>query len=726
MEQKINIKGLFADDSSSYCCPEEPKAGDLVKLRFRTKKDDVDQVLVYMQEDGTKRAVSRVMKHIVPSHEEEACAGRLDQAFDFYEYEFAMGEKKLWYYFKVKKGNESLNYHKLGAVHGGKPELRYCYVLRPGLSVPDWAKGAVYYQIFTDRFSNGDLSNDVRDGEYLYVDNLPVHKAKAWGEDILKLDVGHFYGGDLQGVINKLDHIKRLGVEVIWFNPIFVSPSNHKYDTQDYDHIDPHYGKIVEDIPEGTDYLVPDAYSLDAGGIDPTVGSHQRGVIADNREALRYINAVTNPKNLEASDALFATLCEEAHKRGIRIILDGVFNHCGSFNRWMDREGIYEGKEGEFRPGAYKHKDSPYNSYFRFTADDWPNNKHYSSWWNMDTLPKLNYEESEELCEDILRIAGKWLKPPYCADGWRLDVGADLGDTPEFNHYFWKRFRKAVKEANPDALIFAEHFFDSTDWLQGDEWDSIMNYEAFMDPVSWFLTGLEKHSYEYHGDKKNNGELFWNTMKYSMCQFHRGALLSALNEHSNHDHSRFMTRTNCTPGKFADKGPAAASKNLNFGIFREGYVISMTWPGAPGIYYGDETGVCGWTDPDNRRTYPWRHQNYELIDFFEHIGSIHKWNPALKTGSLKFLGAGDGLIMYGRMQDTNRLAVAVNNLDHERQVEIPVWELGIPDGYTMKRILLTYESGFNAGELVCKVEAGMVVMKLPAYSSVILKYCEER
>lgn len=724
MEQKINRQALFTDDSATYCFPEEPKTGDTVRLRFRTKKADAYQVSVYLFEEGAKRATSKIMKRISHPAKDASTVSSLDADFDFYEYEFTMGKKTLWYYFKIKKGKETLIYHKLGPMSNGKPDLKYRYVLRPGLSVPEWAKGAVYYQIFTDRFSNGDLSNDVRDGEYLYVDNQPVHKAKAWGEDVLKLDVGHFYGGDLQGVINKLDHIQALGVNVIWFNPIFVSPSNHKYDTQDYDHIDPHYGKIVEDIDPDADYLVPDSYSLDAGGIDPTVGAHTRGYIADNREAIRYINAVTNPKNLEASDALFASLCEEAHKRGIRIILDGVFNHCGSFNRWMDREGIYEGKTGEFKPGAYAHKDSPYNSYFKFFTDEWPNNTHYKSWWNMDTLPKLNYEESEELCEDILRIAAKWLKPPYCADGWRLDVGADLGDTLEFNHQFWKRFRKVVKEANPEALIFAEHFFDSSEWLQGDEWDSIMNYEAFMDPISWFLTGLEKHSNEYHDDKKNNGEMLWNTMKHAMCQFHRGALLAALNEHSNHDHSRFMTRTNCTPGRFAEVGPEAASYNLNYGIYREGYVMSMTWPGAPGIYYGDETGVCGWTDPDNRRTYPWRHQDYELINFFECIGSIHNENPALIRGSLKFLGASYGLLMYGRMQDENRLAVAVNNLDYERQIEIPVWELGIPDGMTMKRIMLTYESGFNAGSLPCRVEDGMVIVKMPAYSSIILKYCE--
>ena len=224
--------------------------------------------------------------------------------------------------------------------------------------------------------------------------NRACQRAAEHGLSLIHIyfGVAEFYGGDLAGVLEKLDYLAKLGVEVIYFNPIFVSPSNHKYDIQDYDHMDPHYGKIVEDEGE----LLIEGET-------------------DNRKATRYCCRVTNRRNLEASNAFFAEFMQEVHKRGMKVILDGVFNHCGSFNHWMDREEIYAGKEG-FAPGAYVSKDSPYRDYFGFSNKDdaaWPHNKSYEGWWGHDTLPKLNYEGSKALYEDILRIGKKWVSEPY-------------------------------------------------------------------------------------------------------------------------------------------------------------------------------------------------------------------------------------------------------------------------------------------------------------------------
>ena len=196
-----------------------------------------------------------------------------------------------------------------------------------------------------------------------------------------------------------MDYLEELGVEVIYFNPLFVSPSNHKYDIQDYDNIDPHYGKIVVDEGE----VLPD-------------GCH------DNSKATKYISRVTDPRNLEASNELFRQVVEEAHRRGMKVILDGVFNHCGSFNKWMDREGLYTDRN-IYEPGAYLSEDSPYRDYFAFTDErSWPKNTTYEGWWGYDTLPKLNYEGSETLYQYILKIAKKWVSAPYNTDGvwtWR-------------------------------------------------------------------------------------------------------------------------------------------------------------------------------------------------------------------------------------------------------------------------------------------------------------------
>ena len=198
-----------------------------------------------------------------------------------------------------------------------------------------------------------------------------------------------------------------------------------------------------------------------------------------------------------------------------------------------------------------------------------------------DTLPKLNYEESESLCEYILRIGQKWVSPPYNVDGWRLDVAADLGHSPEYNHLFWKRFRKAVKEANPNALILAENYTDPASWLEGDEWDTVMNYEAFMEPITWFLTGVEKHSDERRDDLLCNPETFEGAMSHHMSRFEYDSLYVAMNELSNHDHSRFLTRTNGQVGRIQSKGAKTAEEGINDAVMREAVIMQMTWPGAP-------------------------------------------------------------------------------------------------------------------------------------------------
>lgn len=193
-------------------------------------------------------------------------------------------------------------------------------------------------------------------------------------------------------------------------------------------------------------------------------------------------------------------------------------------------------------------------------------------------MPKLNYEASRDLYDKILEIGKKWVSAPYNVDGWRLDVAADLGHSNEFNHQFWKDFRKAVKEANPNAIILAEHYGNPESWLQGDEWDTVMNYDAFMEPLTWFLTGMEKHSDECRDDLYGNSDAFIGAMKTHMRALHMSALYTSMNELSNHDHSRFLTRTNRRVGRISYAGAEAASQNINPAVMREGVVVQMTWP----------------------------------------------------------------------------------------------------------------------------------------------------
>ena len=190
-----------------------------------------------------------------------------------------------------------------------------------------------------------------------------------------------------------------------------------------------------------------------------------------------------------------------------------------------------------------------------------------------------------------MKIAGKWVSAPYGVDGWRLDVAADLGHSSEYNHKFWQEFRKHVKEANPEAIILAEHYGDPSSWLAGDQWDTVMNYDAFMEPLTWFLTGMEKHSDEYNGALYGDGVSFFRSMYYHMSRMQTQSVLVAMNQLSNHDHSRFLTRTNQIVGRIGTAGAKMAEFGINYGIFREAIMVQMTWPGAPTLYYGDEAGV---------------------------------------------------------------------------------------------------------------------------------------
>ena len=391
MRPVFNKRALYSDNTENYIYPVEPAPYSEVTVRFRTEKNNVDSVFLELQ--GTSHLMEKV---------------EATELFDYYELVLELENKSVTYCFKVQSGKMTLYFDQRGAVKEADPD--YYFTIIPGFKTPRWAKGAVMYQILIDRFYNGDEDNDVLDKEYFYIGDYSSRVPKEqWGKYPAQMGIREFYGGDLQGVLDKLDYLEGLGVEAIYFNPLFVSPSNHKYDIQDYEYIDPHIGKIVYDEGE----LLQDGQK-------------------ENRFASRYINRVTDKRNLEASNEFFAKFIEEAHKRGIRVIIDGVFNHCGSFNKWLDKERIYEEAAG-YEKGAYVAEDSPYRNWFLFHDQNptrWPYNNTYDGWWGHDTLPKLHYETSQELLEYILNVGEKWVSPPYNADGWRLDGAADLGMSP--------------------------------------------------------------------------------------------------------------------------------------------------------------------------------------------------------------------------------------------------------------------------------------------------------
>jgi len=509
--------------------------------------------------------------------------------------------------------------------------------------LPSWARGAVYYQIFIDRFCNGDASNDVATAEYSYNNRYPVIKAQSWNEEINTFDVNHFYGGDLEGVWDKFPYLKELGVEVILFNPIFVSPSNHKYDVEDYDNIDPHLTSKHARNQEDDRELTPNEY--------------------------------------------FVYFMKAAHEAGFRVVLDGVFNHCSITNAWVS--------------------DTVRSNYFKKKSDG-----SLDFWWDVETLPKINYDESPEAIDEIMRIARKWVSAPHYCDGWRLDVAPELGYTPETNHAFWKRFNAEVKAANPEAVVFAEIYDDPETWLKNSEWDSVMNYRGFFDPVSYFFTGMEKHSDGVSPELLANAEAFAKMLKSGMDSLPGDIAFAALNQLDNHDHSRFITRTNGRVGRLAEAGTAAAGEGVRLDAYLAAIVFQMTYPGAPGIYYGDEAALCGWTDPDSRRAMPWDKPDYRLYDFYKQVIKLHKL-PALKVGTYKLLCTDGGVFAFMREKAGKKIVVVINMEDNDREIQIEV------AGTVASRLLVCNGGGYNVGAKQIELSEGGLSVIAPRVSAAV-------
>jgi glycosidase len=398
-----------------------------------------------------------------------------------------------------------------------------------------------------------------------------------------------------------------LGIDGIYFNPLFVSPSNHKYDIQDYAYIDPHIGTIIND---GGALINPED--------DPNYRNPDMSNASSvNQNAEMYIKRTTDPENLQASNDKLKELIDEAGKRGIKILLDGVFNHSGSFNKWVE----------------------------------------------------------------------------FGVEGWRIDVAADLGHSTAYNHEFYREMRKRVKEVNPEAVILAEVYGDSSAWLRGDE-------------------------------LKNNSKNFEHDIREKMAKMPWNSMEIAMNQLDNHDHSRFLSRTS----GFVDEQksatdtskPELADKDLNKGILKEAVVMQMTMPGAPTLYYGNEAGLAGFTDPDSRRTYPWGNEDQELLAFYKEIISIRKEYSSLRDGSLLSLKYDqEGIYSYGRWNSENKVIVAFNNNEKEQVLSIPLWSMNISDNEKLNLIFTSDRDSHSSTDEQIAVNNGNLVVTVPAFGSII-------
>ncbi len=535
----------------------------------------------------------------------------------------------------------------------------------PDFTTPDWSHGAVAYQIFPDRFFNAVPANDpsptavpgtsgaeryrqpTNYGEPVIQKawtDLPEGYCRSWqGVTCTEQPQGRdYFGGDIAGITAKLDDLKALGVTVLYLNPVFAASSNHRYDTLDYRYIDPGLGTSEE----------------------------------------------------------FATFVAAAKERGIHVILDGVFNHVSSSSPYFDRLRQYS------EVGACEAADSPYRGWFTFVKPDanqpspcapsaeGGDDTYYVGWGGYDTIPELVEGDSNVLFLGKDGAIAQWLGAG--ASGWRLDAMDKL------SHGLVKGIRATTKEADPDSLIIGEVWGNTAPYLLGNEADTTMNYR-FRSAVIGLVNGATT---DYDGDiPEITPSQFADRMLNVQSQYPAAAWDSLMNLVGTHDTSRILwVLTPAEANGEAKTEPDALAQGKE--KLRQIAAVQMTWPGMAAVYYGDEAGLTGADDPDDRRPYPWDAIDTELRDYYRTLGTLRGQHESLKTGDLHFLLTDDdaGTLAFGRRTDAEAAVTVLNLSDAEKTIDIPVADF-LPEGATLDSAL------FGTTPVV---SSGMLTVTLPA------------
>ena len=620
---------LFSDQGPLFDSNPEPTALSPVTLTLRACQGDLTGASIEYH-DAADNSFHSVAMHRVSGHR--------TGTFDYWRGTVPASGSVKHYRFRVDDGSATAWLNAAG-ITSSEPSSGDFFII-PGFKTPDWMKNGVLYQIFPDRFYDGDTSNDIRDGEFSYAGCTTEHH--AWGTSVFPRVAGCraevFFGGDLAGIDRKLAYIKRtLGADIIYLNPIFNSPTNHKYDTQNYYEVDPAFG---------------------------TRRTLQR-LIADIH------GSANGPKGY--------------------IILDGVFNHSGDSNCWFGKEA-YDSVACA-RPGAYQSRSSPYYRFYTFQS--WPSA--YSSFFGFGGMPKLDYGRSgspvrNQIYGTASSVMQTYLAPPYGIDGWRLDVAQSLdaaghGGSDATNHQIMREMRSAVLAVNPNAEILGEYWGDPSPWLDdGREWDGAMNYNGFTRPVSEWICGEDESGRSASIDASTLER--W--LHASRADLPVDVQETMTNELGTHDTVRFATRC----------GGDLRRSELAL-------IFQFTYVGTPGIYYGDEYGMQGANDPDDRRTFDWSRANTHspAVALTRKLISIRKRYPALRTGSLISLLADDShrVFSFGRFDAGHRIAVVLNDARADQTVTVPVWQLSMPDGTTVRDVLTGIAYRVSGGRVRVRV-----------------------
>ena len=526
------------------------------EITFRVK-GDFNSVVFVLNKDGENTSTYHLM---VKNKDCFECSIKFERGLYFY------------YFYLDDNKYLGLSSEYLGIITD-KPNPFQLTVYHKDYVVPSWLKGGVIYQIFPDRFFIGDKNKHIPSGRIIHENTFdtPIYKPNDKGQ-VLNDD---FYGGDIKGIISKLDYIKSLGVTAIYLNPIFKAYSNHRYDTGDYLQIDPLLGTKDD----------------------------------------------------------FVRLIQKSTELNIKIILDGVFNHTGDDSLYFNKYGNYDSI------GAYQSKDSKYYDWFNF--EHYPDK--YESWWGIKTLPSVN-ENSESYIDFITGENG--VIDYYTRlgiGGWRLDVVDELPSA------FVKKIRSAVKRVNSNAIVIGEVWEDASnkisygkrrEYFQGYELDSVMNYplkEAIIDFV-----------------RNKNVKNLSNVIKEQLDHYPVDVVNSLMNILSTHDTYRLITAVagKSMDGKSKDEMSITSIPREKLAVakykLKIATLLQYTLYGVPSLYYGDEIGMEGYSDPLNRKFYAWDNQDEELLEWFRFLGRLRSEFSVFVDGELEQIYASNGAFVFIR------------------------------------------------------------------------------
>ncbi len=637
----VQWDGLFADQGPQYFHPQEPSTVDPVTLTLRATNKNLTSAEVIDYNTVTQTTSAYAMTD---------AGADVNGRYAFWRATLPASPDPQFYYFQANDGSSTAYYNGFGP-SSTPPSINTTnptggdFWIAPAFTTPSWAQGSVQYQIFVDRFYNGNTENDVTNGEYSWYGHPTVQL--AWGQDPELGDPSGsdevaFAGGDLEGIDQKLPYImKTLGANIVYLTPIFTSNTNHKYDTQNYLAVDPHFG---------------------------------------GNTALKQLIA-----DLHAST-------DTAGQKG-RIVLDGPFTFTGASNPWFQ--------------SAQASQSSQYYPWYTFT--NWPTQyATFYGTANLPKLNYGSMSLRAEMYGTSTSVAQHYLSPPYGIDGWRLDDPGDVGKNgyaPQANgnyqdptnHSVWREFRRSVKAVNPNAYVFGEFFNNSQawEWLGGHQWDGQVNYNGFLNPASEWVTGYGEGFNAASIDPTQLNQWLHNTL----IQAPRAAQLTQVNQLSTQDTPRFGERaaeaiqykTYTEPNGSTFIEPYGGTPNYWKDYL--GAFLEFTYPGLPTIYYGDEYGMLGGgtNDPGKRWTFDWSqvaNGGNSVFQLYHDLIALRHQYSALRDGSFLTLAADNStnVYAYARFDANYRMIVVLNNSNTAQTETISAADAGCPIGSTLTNV----------------------------------------